>query len=122
MNTSSSSPMVISGPGLLGSLERDDGLDGAVHHHADQGAEHVSHATAEQGAADDHRGDDVELGADAVAGVAGTRVGGEDQAAQAAATPLTTYTRTLVRATSRPISRADCSSPPMAYTVRPKRV
>ena len=36
--------------------------------------------------------------------------------------PLMTYTPILIRGTGRPISTADGSLPPMAYTVRPNRV
>ena len=50
-------------------------------------AEDVAAAAAQQRAADDDRGDHVELGADAVAGVAGARVGGEDQTGESAAEP-----------------------------------
>src|SRR5690606_31731234 len=36
--------------------------------------------------------------------------------------PLSAYTCTRVRSTGRPIRCADCTLPPIAYTVRPKRV
>ena len=49
-----------------------DRLDRAVDEHADHRAEHVAAAAGQQRAADDDRGDRVELGADAVERVAGT--------------------------------------------------
>ncbi len=40
----------------------------------------------------------------------------------AAQKPLSAYTPTMVGTTGSPISTADCSLPPMAYTVRPNWV
>jgi hypothetical protein len=42
--------------------------------------------------------------------------------ASAEQNPLIVCTSTLVDSTGKPINRADCSFPPIAYTVRPKRV
>ena len=64
-------------------LEGDDRLDDAEHQHAEHRAEHEAVAAGEQGAADDHGGDGIELGADRRERVARERVEGVQDAGEA---------------------------------------
>ncbi len=63
-------------------VEGDQGLDDPEHQHAEQRAGDIAHAAGEQGAADDHRRDGVELEAHGVQAVAREHVEGEDDAGQ----------------------------------------
>ena len=83
---------------------------------------HVTGAAGEQGAADDDRGDGVQFHADGEQRVAGLDVERTAARPSAEQKPLIVYTAIFVRPTGRPISSADCSLPPIAYTLRPKRV